>query len=140
MITINKKVTVLPEAGYGDRFVGRTGIVKMKFAGQVGVLFDGYKNPDNRYGLFWFWEEQLAVVDDTEVFVSDMIRNVVFSGPKTIIIWKDGSKTIVSCGDEDQYDRYAGFCAAFTKKIFGSTSKIKKILEKYAKEDNNAKN
>lgn len=57
------------------------------------------------------------------------------TGPKTIIKWNDGTKTIVSCGEGDQYDRYVGFCAAVTKKMFGSTSNIKKIIDQCAKED-----
>ena len=62
------------------------------------------------------------------------IKQIIYSGPKTIVIWKDGSKTIVSCGEGDQYDEYAGFCAAITKKIFSSTSKAKKIMKQYIKE------
>lgn len=59
---------------------------------------------------------------------------IIFSGPKTIVIWSDGSKTIVSCSENDMYDGYAGFCAAVAKKMFGSTSQVKKIIEKYTKE------
>ena len=56
------------------------------------------------------------------------IKKVIFSGDKTIILWDDKTKTIVSCGENDNYDHYAGFCAAVVKKLYGSTSKAKKIL------------
>ena len=53
---------------------------------------------------------------------------MIYSGPKTIILWTDGTKTIVSCGEGESYDHYTGFCAAVTKKLFGSTSHAKKVL------------
>lgn len=62
-------------------------------------------------------------------------KKLIYSGGKTIVIWPDNSKTIVSCGDGDQYDEYAGFCAALAKKIFGSTSAAKRIMNKNKKVD-----
>jgi hypothetical protein len=55
-------------------------------------------------------------------------RKVIFSGPKTIVIWEDGTKTIVGCAEGQEYDEYAGFCAALAKKIFGSTAKAKRMM------------
>lgn len=52
------------------------------------------------------------------------------NGPKTIVLWADGTKTIVSCGEGDTYDYYSGFCAAVVKKLFGSTTHAKKVLGK----------
>lgn len=62
-------------------------------------------------------------------------KKVIYSGGKTIVIWQDNSKTIVSCGDGDQYDEYAGFCAALAKKIFGTTSAAKRIMNENKKVD-----
>lgn len=44
------------------------------------------------------------------------IKKVIYSGPKTIVIWTDGTKTIVSCREGQDFDPYYGFCAAVTKK------------------------
>lgn len=85
--------------------------------------------------MFWFKERFLAVIPDAGVIVDDAIKKIIFSGPKTIILWKDGTKTIVTCGEDDTYDPYVGFCVAVTKKMFGSTSKVKRILNRYTKED-----
>ena len=60
------------------------------------------------------------------------IKKVIFSGPKTIVLWEDGTKTIVSLRDGDQADCYAAFCQAVVKKIFGSTGRAKKILDEKA--------
>ena len=56
------------------------------------------------------------------------MKRVIYNGPKTIILWADGTKTIVSCGEDENYDYYTGFCAAVVKKLFGSTSHAKKVL------------
>lgn len=57
------------------------------------------------------------------------IDKIIYSGPKTIVLWNDGTKTIVSCGEDDEFDEYSGFCAAFAKKLIGSTSKIKRVIK-----------
>lgn len=58
------------------------------------------------------------------------VKKIIFSGPKTIVLWSDGTKTIVSMSkDEAKFDPEAAFCAAYTKKMFGTNSKIKRIIE-----------
>lgn len=55
-------------------------------------------------------------------------ERVVYSGPKTIVFWPDGTKTMVSLMEGEKHDEYGAFCAAFLKKMFGSTHKAKKFL------------
>ena len=55
---------------------------------------------------------------------------IIYSGPKTIVFWPDGTKTIVSLGEGQEHDDYMAYCAAVVKKMFGSTPKAKKFLEK----------
>lgn len=58
------------------------------------------------------------------------VKKIIFSGPKTIVLWSDGTKTIVSMSkDEAKFDPEAAFCAAYTKKMFGTNSKIKRVIE-----------
>lgn len=61
------------------------------------------------------------------------VKSVIFSGDKTIILWDDGTKTIVTCGEGDSFDPYAGFCAAVTKKVFSTTSCVKRIIKQNSK-------
>lgn len=133
MITAGTKVAVMPGGDYAGRFTGQVGIVRKNYKEKIGVKFDGINNPDSEYGLFWFKERFLAVIPDASVLVDDAIKQIIFSGSKTIVLWKDGTKTIVTCGEGDTYDPYVGFCVAVTKKMFGSTSKVKKILNSYTK-------
>lgn len=56
------------------------------------------------------------------------IKKIIFNNPATIILWADGTKTVVKCAGDTFYDEYAGFCSAVCKKIFGSNSEIKRLL------------
>lgn len=65
---------------------------------------------------------------DTIDFVKP--ERILFSGPKTIVFWPDGSKTMVSLGEGQEHDEYTAFCSAVVKKLFGATHKAKKFLDK----------
>lgn len=59
------------------------------------------------------------------------IKRLIFNDPATIIIWGDGSRTVVKRMATTAFSPYHGFCAAVCKRIFGSNSAIKNlILEK----------
>ena len=62
------------------------------------------------------------------------IDKVVFNAPATIVFWKDGTKTIVKCGDNEVFDPEKGLAMAITKKAFGNQgnyyNQIKKLLPK----------
>ncbi len=49
----------------------------------------------------------------------------------TTIVWKDQTSTVVHLGEGETFDRYTGFCACVMKKLFGSTSAAKKIMNAY---------
>ena len=61
------------------------------------------------------------------------INKVTFNGPKTIVEWKDGTKTIVNC-NEDSYDPEKGLAMAIVKKVFGNKGNyyntFRKAMEK----------
>lgn len=69
------------------------------------------------------------LADYPTLMTSSLIKRVIFSDKKTIILWNDGSKTMVSCADGEQLDPYMGFCAAFTKGFFGSKHQVEKIVK-----------
>jgi len=135
MITKGTKVAVMPGTDYNNRLVNQIGIVKISHGDKIGVQLDGFTNPYSQHGLYWFNESSLAVIPECDAVTELSVKQIIYSGPKTVVIWSDGSKTIISCSETDTYDQYAGFCAAVTKKMFGSNSNIKKIIDKYAKVD-----
>ena len=65
------------------------------------------------------------------------IKDVIFSGPCTIVLWKDGTKTIVRCENEF-FDREKGLAMAICKKVLGtnnSGSNYYDIFKKYCFEE-----
>lgn len=58
-------------------------------------------------------------------------KKVIYSGTKTIVLWNDGTKTIVSLSeDQKEFDPEAGFAMALMKKLFGTRSAYKRMLKK----------
>lgn len=50
------------------------------------------------------------------------INRVIFNDPATIVIWEDGTKTVVKCNNE-KYDKEKGLAMCIAKKWFGNTGK-----------------
>lgn len=48
----------------------------------------------------------------------------------TVVLWKDGTKTIVRKSETDPDDLYAAYCIALTKKLYGTNSAIKRDLDR----------
>lgn len=59
-----------------------------------------------------------------------IVKRILISGMCTIVFWLDGTKTIVRCQDGTKPNVYNAFTAALAKKIYGSNSQIKKIIER----------
>jgi hypothetical protein len=60
--------------------------------------------------------------------VPDVAR-IIFNPPATIVFWDDGTKTVVKCMEGEKFERYAGFAAACMKKMFGSTTRAKAVMD-----------
>lgn len=69
--------------------------------------------------------------DLVHVRYEQQIERVHFSGPCTVVIWKDGSKTIVRCGGNDQFDPEKGLAMAIAKKALGNNGRYYDIFKKY---------
>lgn len=48
------------------------------------------------------------------------ITRVLYNDPATIIFWNDGTKTIVKCGEHDEFDPEKGLAMAISKKVLGN--------------------
>lgn len=62
-------------------------------------------------------------------------KKVIFNGPATIVIWQDGTKTIVKKSEDDTDDREKAVMYAILKKEFGSRAKMNRYLKQF-QEDN----
>lgn len=91
-----------------------------------------FKNKDNGFDSIIYQMEKKRKFAErgTDEMKNVDVKKIIFSGPKTIVLWTDGTKTIVSMSkDETNFDPEAAFCAAYTKKMFGTNSKIKRVIK-----------
>lgn len=47
----------------------------------------------------------------------------------TVVFWKDGTKTVVKCARNEEPNEYNAFTAALAIKLFGTNSRVKKIIK-----------
>lgn len=59
-----------------------------------------------------------------------IVKRIIYSGKKTIVLWEDETKTIVGCSEGETFDEFDGFTAALAKKIYGSTCAVKREIKK----------
>lgn len=60
------------------------------------------------------------------------IRKVIFNDPATIVLWSDGTKTVVKCGPEDAFDMEKGLAMAIVKKMAGNDNRFHKVFKQYS--------
>lgn len=66
-------------------------------------------------------------IDDDEDIDMEPVR-IEKHGRTTVVFWADGTATAVRRQAEDEDNEYAAFCAAVTKRVYGSNSQIKSII------------
>ncbi len=76
----------------------------------------------------------------TEFAQENCVKKIVRNGPATIVFWDDGTKTIVKRAEGTKDDIYMAFCSAFTKKMLGNNSRIKRVIFKNLIEEGEKKN
>lgn len=67
------------------------------------------------------------------------IKNVYFNNPVTVVLWDDGTKTIVRCQDGDTYSRETGLALCMAKKAMGNKSNFNDIFKKWIPEEKKEK-
>lgn len=56
------------------------------------------------------------------------VNRILKSGRATVVFWNDGSKTVVKRGENEPDDAYAAFTAALGIRLYGSNSKLKRLI------------
>jgi len=78
-------------------------------------------------------EQQERLKELAKKVVSDMYvpQHIIhnWKTDETIVIWKNGDKTKVKLREGETYNEYFAFTAALAKYLFGSNTKIKKIVK-----------
>lgn len=62
---------------------------------------------------------------------TDNIKNVIYNPPATIVLWKDGTKTVVKVDETEEYNKETGFLMCIAKKYYGNTGYFNKVLDKW---------
>lgn len=63
------------------------------------------------------------------------MKKVYFNDPATVILWADGTKTVVKCSENDIYDPEKGLAIAITKKALGNKGNYYETIKKWLPEE-----
>jgi hypothetical protein len=65
--------------------------------------------------------------------IKTILKKVVFHNPATIVIWNDGSKTVVKCqeGTGDTYNPELGLAMCIIKKLCGNKGNYNDVFTKW---------
>ena len=91
-----------------------------------------FTNKDNGFdSVIYEMEKQRKFAErGTDEMKNIEVKKIIFNNFKTIVFWSDGTKTIVSMSQEERnFDPEDAFRAAYTKKMFGTNSKIKRVIK-----------
>lgn len=64
----------------------------------------------------------------------EMVKEVKFSGDRTIVFFNDGTKTVVQCQEGDTFDKEKGLAVACMKKLFENTNIFNEVMRKWCNE------
>ena len=62
------------------------------------------------------------------------IKQVYFNEPVTVVLWADGTKTIVKCQEGDTYSKETGLAVAIAKKALGNKGNFNEVFKKWIPE------
>lgn len=78
-------------------------------------------------------EDQLTIRPMNYGLARNDIDKVIFNDPATIIIWKDGTKTVVKTAPGETYSKWAGMALCISKKLYGD--RFHRIFREYCGEE-----
>ena len=87
--------------------------------------FYGYLSPTNYAAI------SMISINQEKPRLDLGIKNVIFNDPATIILWNDGTKTVVKVQDGDRFDPEKGLTMAIVKKLLGNQGNYYNELKKW---------
>ena len=77
--------------------------------------------------------------DRLNQFNKNDIKDVIFNDPATIVLWKDGTKTVVKCQKDkgDTYNPELGLAMCIIKKICGNKGNYNDVFNKWLHKEEN---
>lgn len=134
MVAVTKNST-----SYGGKFVGALGTVKYTFpeSNRIGVQLQNFFNSASKTGLYYFCTDELHHLDEVQgipraPYLNPFsIKDVIFNDPAVIVLWNDGTKTVVKCSENDIFDPEKGLAMAISKKALGDQGNYYNTFRKY---------
>lgn len=80
-------------------------------------------------------QSQMYISSRENYFNKDSIKDVIFNAPATIVLWGDGTKTVVKCQDRDTYSEELGFAMCIVKKCCQNKGNYNDVFNKWLPKD-----
>lgn len=112
------------------KFVDERTVFDHVVCGEISQGADGEMYMDVRFSTGPCFDVRIPSKEEKKPSAAVRPRHVYYNGDHTCVIWNDGTKTVVGVGPYDEFDQYAGFCAALAKKLYGSSAEARKMLNK----------
>ena len=84
---------------------------------------NGNDGNDNKY--------QATLLAFRKVFGGPHIKQAIFNPPATVILWDDGTKSVVKCQNGEPFDAEKGFVMAYLKKLLGNDNTFNKEITRW---------
>lgn len=93
-----------------------------QFCKKESELMEVSAKPADRYKYDVLLEQRLMLNSIYGIRIADLmgIKKVIFNAPATIVLWNDGTKTVVKCSEDDIFDPEKGLAFCFLKKLLGN--------------------
>jgi hypothetical protein len=70
-------------------------------------------------------------IEDINNFTKAINKVIFTKNKETIVLWKDGTKTIVTCQEGDTFDKEKGLALCIIKYIFGNIAEFNNIFKAF---------
>lgn len=74
-------------------------------------------------------------LDGYNMYKAFEIKNVIFNYPATVVLWEDGTKTVVKCQEGDEYSKETGLALCIAKKALGNQGNFNEVFKKWIPEE-----
>lgn len=98
-------------------------------------FIEARRGPDTDYTRYARKDVELTQQVISKMRVSFEIKNVIFNDPATIVMWADGTKTIVKCQPGDIYSPELGLAMAISKKALGNKGNYNEVFKQWLPEE-----
>ena len=105
---------------------------------RVSDLADGWlcKHDPISEKILEYIREDVRKTNEAYMIAHHTIKKVIFSGRATVVIWMDGTKTIVKCMEGDIYDPEKALMMCVIERILGgSKMEVKRFFKKWIKKE-----